>query len=995
MPEYRFTLHALLLTSNIQHPREINVKPQWVKRNSRYESYNTPWENCYLLHAVHAKPDFLTDDIINKTRSFVVQKGYYQDPLLLLMEVVSAANANLNDNDLEAIVSLMHENGTRWFKARLADGLPSRLTQVDLQEDMLAARRRVRDELKDRGVLEDKAGNVAEAWCSKLETVELQGRVIGHWSTSVCPWLYDTKKDTKKEMAVIDFLNKGGVWVDEIIGQEQGRSITSKLRKRLWIHAGNTSIRPKTGANMTARIGPGFRKPDAVLMDITAPIDRIEWTDVISALEFKHRNTTTLMEQASEYMSEIARLVLTNQINRRYFVGLLLLGADLFVCTYTRGGSSVTFPIDIYREVNKFLNCMTWFKHADLEFLGYDKSIVRHDFGYKMTLKKEDELAYGAVADIVSVIYNSNSAIGRSTRILGLTYQPSSAETDHLIVKDVWQDMRLASDGEIHKLLEDSGRIDKTRKLLGSEFPERISKTPEEFNLTEEMFQSWGIRPGWDDLNAEGMHPWHLPIRDDRFSVKALEMTDGNNGRQAIDSVPVILQNMTTTSDPLIHRRTVFRTPAVKCTWFSCRREFLHGVLDSLLGHLEACRRGIMHRDTSEGNVWFWVPQSSAQYTVPEWYLSPESGKPYLEALEAPAPWFPKRPGMTGDFGLGLNMLDEAGAANAVTTTGTFPFGTTANSGEAPHFTHDLESYIFLIWIVGVNFKGPYYQFEHWPPPPEAKPIPSNSMANDEAADLISSKLQLPVPISWPGKGQPPSSVKRFSATQRAAAKSGDEEFERRNAIVPEWAKMGSLYPRTEFVLHQKKALNYETFDLSLHPYWKVGKLRDGWLKLFNLLWPTQEDPRKINAKRSSLTHAALVGVIREMILLIPPADDGAPSRAVVEDARLRYRSSIKRLVDAGRFTFVPNVSPYSYNSGTSIPPPSHEPSRATAPSSYSFVQGNPGKMRRTSQKRLSDTSTGGLLPQAGTSSCQPAEISVGNAGSRVVSNSSGKRRKV
>ncbi|KAG2029983.1 hypothetical protein BDR03DRAFT_1017666 [Suillus americanus] len=190
-----------------------------------------------------------------------------------------------------------------------------------------------------------------------------------------------------------------------------------------------------------------------------------------------------------------------------------------------------------------------------------------------------------------------------------------------------------------------------------------------------------------------------------------------------------------------------------------------------------------MHRDTSKGNIWFWVPQSSAQYVVPEWYLSPESGKLYLEALEAPAPWFPKRSGMTGDFGLGLNMLDEAGAANTVITTGTFSFGTTANSGEAPHFTHDLESYIFLIWI---------------PPPPEAKPIPSNSLANNEAADLISSKLQLPIPISWPGKGQPPSSVKRFSTMQCATAKSGDEEFERRNAIVPEWAKMGSLYPRTK-----------------------------------------------------------------------------------------------------------------------------------------------------------------------------------------------------
>jgi hypothetical protein len=267
-------------------------------------------------------------------------------------------------------------------------------------------------------------------------------------------------------------------------------------------------------------------------------------------------------------------------------------------------------------------------------------------------------------------------------------------------------------------------------------------------------------------------------------------------------------------------------------------------------------------------------------------------------------------------------------------------------------------------------------------------------MANDEAADFISSKLQLPVPIDWPGKGQPPSSVKRVSATQRAPAKSGDEEFERRSAIVPEWAKMGFLHPRTDFVLHQKKVLNYDTFYLSLHPYWQVGKLGDGWRKLFNLLWPTQEDSRTINMKRSSLTHAALVSVIRDMILLIPPADDGAPSKKVVEDARFRYQLSITRLVDLRRFTFVPDVSPYSYNSGTSIPPPSSDPSRATAPSSYSFVEVDPRKMYRTSQKRLSDTSTSGLWPQVGTSSCQPAEISVGNAGSRVVSNSSGKRRK-
>ncbi|KAG2045516.1 hypothetical protein BDR06DRAFT_1055910, partial [Suillus hirtellus] len=627
----------------------------WVELNNRYVSYTAPWKNCYFFHAAHSKPDFLTDDLIKKTKASIIEKGHYQDPVLALKEVASAASVDLTSDDLEAIASLMHENGTRWLKERLDDASSSHLKPADLQDDILMAKRRVRDELVKRRVPEDKASDMADMWCSRAP-VELQGRMIGHWSISACPWLYDKQRDAIKEKGVVDFFNKGNSWVDKVITQEQGWSVLSKLRKRTWLHTGNTLIGPKAGA-MTAGIGPGFRKPDAVLMDDTRPIESIEWTDIISALEIKYRNTKGLMDEATKRMSEIGRLILTNQVNRRYFVGLLLLGADLYACVYTRGGSSITTPIDIYRDSDDFLNCMSWFKHADLEFLGYDKSITRDDRGFKMALKGDAESARGAMADITSVIYNSNSAIGRSTRIMGLTHRPSHTQTDYLIVKDVWQDVRLASDGEIHKLLEDSGRITRTQTLLGSMFPDRISKTPEEVKLTEELFQSWGARPEWDNLGAEGMHPWHLPIRDNRFSVDALQMTDGINGRQVVDSVPVILKEMTAASDPLIHYRTVFRTSAIKCTWFSCRR------------HLEACRRGIMHRDTSDGNVWFWVPQTDPKYAVPEWYLSSQSGVPHFATLEVPAPWFPKRPGMTGDFGLGLNLLDKDGAANAITTT--------------------------------------------------------------------------------------------------------------------------------------------------------------------------------------------------------------------------------------------------------------------------------------------------------------------------------------
>ncbi|KAG2045518.1 hypothetical protein BDR06DRAFT_978153, partial [Suillus hirtellus] len=304
-------LHSFYLPSNIQLPR-VNVMEPWMERNNRYVSYTTPWQNWYLFHAAHSKPDFLTGAMIKKTKAWVTENGHYQDPVLALKEVASAASVDLTSDDLKEIASLMHENGTRWLKERLDDASSSHLKPADLQDDILMARRRVRDELVKRRVPEDKASDMADMWCSRAP-VELQGRMIGHWSISACPWLYDKQRDAIKEKGVVDFLNKSHSWVDKVITQEQGWSVLSKLRKRTWLHTGNTFIRPKTGADVTAGIGPGFRKPDAVLMDDTRPMESIEWTDIISALEIKYRNTKGLMDEATKYMSEIGRLVLTNQ----------------------------------------------------------------------------------------------------------------------------------------------------------------------------------------------------------------------------------------------------------------------------------------------------------------------------------------------------------------------------------------------------------------------------------------------------------------------------------------------------------------------------------------------------------------------------------------------------------------------------------------------------------------------------------------------------------
>ncbi|KAG1732832.1 hypothetical protein EDB19DRAFT_1601479, partial [Suillus lakei] len=139
---------------------------------------------------------------------------------------------------------------------------------------------------------------------------------------------------------------------------------------------------------------------------------------------------------------------------------------------------------------------------------------------------------------------------------------------------------------------------------------------------------------------------------------------------------------------------------------FSCRRELLHYILGALLGKRIPYRHGIIHQDTSDSNVWMWIPQINEQFAVPEW-IKEQDGKTHFRMVAVNPEWFPRRPGVAGDFGLALDMLESKSTANGVVTTGTFHFGTSMEN-EAPGVTHDLEVYIYLIWLIGVNFKGPY-----------------------------------------------------------------------------------------------------------------------------------------------------------------------------------------------------------------------------------------------------------------------------------------------
>ena len=318
--------------------------------------------------------------------------------------------------------------------------------------------------------------------------------------------------------------------------------------------------------------------------------DAFQWANFISVMEIKYCNNSKLNSDTISYMGEVARLVLTNQINRRYFVGLSLLGSHLSICVHTHGGSSITEPIDIYRDIEKYLKIIAWFKHTGLELLGYDMSIMENPGGgIEMRWPAAESNTEELAAMIVSVIYNSQSSIGRSTRVMGVSYIPPAPPgsqhsipraIEHLICKDVWQNMNLYSDANIHQLLEDSSRVDKAKLKDGEQsldlqshidlneslgVPDTIEETADEVKLTKSLYTIWHTSPAWD-ANIYGKYPPHLPIRDERFSLDPVKFTDPKTGKLLPDTTESILWGMADMVDPLVHLHTFFHTPAVKCT---------------------------------------------------------------------------------------------------------------------------------------------------------------------------------------------------------------------------------------------------------------------------------------------------------------------------------------------------------------------------------------------------------------------------------------------
>jgi hypothetical protein len=140
--------------------------------------------------------------------------------------------------------------------------------------------------------------------------------------------------------------------VDEYV-VDRGASYQDPSHRHKWVATGTTCFQPVSGTASSKTNVAGACKPDVVL--VGDDVSNHQSSDVISVIDVKYRYNSKLLRKSKEYMMEISRLVFTNQVDRRFFVGTLLTGPEMRIGVFTRGSAAFYVPIDIYADPVKYM----------------------------------------------------------------------------------------------------------------------------------------------------------------------------------------------------------------------------------------------------------------------------------------------------------------------------------------------------------------------------------------------------------------------------------------------------------------------------------------------------------------------------------------------------------------------------------------------------------------------------------------------------------------
>ncbi|EIN09894.1 hypothetical protein PUNSTDRAFT_44122 [Punctularia strigosozonata HHB-11173 SS5] len=185
------------------------------------------------------------------------------------------------------------------------------------------------------------------------------------------------------------------------------------------------------------------RKPDGVLLPSGMDHAQARRRDAVAFLEFKTNQDGTGHGKSSKQLAENVRLAFGAQYDRRFILGMALIGSSLRLSLYDCAGLLQSVAIDIHENPQTFLRVLCGFAFGDRATLGFDPTVTEPDENGTRSITVR-----GTKYDIEKVMHMDNTLRGRGTIILQVRSGPESTS----IIKDSWVDVSRPE--KEHEILE-------------------------------------------------------------------------------------------------------------------------------------------------------------------------------------------------------------------------------------------------------------------------------------------------------------------------------------------------------------------------------------------------------------------------------------------------------------------------------------------------------------------------------------------------------------
>ncbi|KIM54100.1 hypothetical protein SCLCIDRAFT_31353 [Scleroderma citrinum Foug A] len=613
-----------------------------------------------------------------------------------------------------------------------------------------------------------------------------------------------------------------------------------------------------------------LHKPNLLLVLIDLAEKSVHFKDIVTSCEVKYANTPVHHRSASAQASEIALFCMWKQVNHCYYVAFSLCGNRLTILQYTRGGPQESLPIDIEIHCELFIQLLLMTSLGGSEsllWLGYDAAITNNHSHKQVTLCNPVKTIF----TLIHLIFMAYSLKGRGIHIWLVRDQNSC----YLILKDFWLPQGWANDIVHHWLLQDKSRNNTQFAVdVRSNEDEVIFSDQDIYHIFNEPLFNEPNSPGglkgiptllyWDEVQCRNVPEttWMLLGLPPNFSKE-----DHEN---------------------CLHSRATFFECRIGISWFSCAREFFNAMMGALVGHFNGyTRRKMLQCDISNTNVWMQIPEPEPEFVVPDW---PKDKGPH---------WYPKWTGLLSDWGYAADVRGKLSRRdNSCFIMGTFPFQVQqimswdAGLGWAGEFTwhtvqHDLESFVWLMWVLCINLDGPFNRRQFGCKDFEKLDHQSSTTKHIKLEDIKADANVSSSKSSRKNKMTPPAPTVKSLVTD----------------IPPMWAQSGLHTTHISDVMWSKSMVFREgvRFPDYLSPYFsKHMSVKSGFEKLAALFVWNPSGERDINSKVQYLApkptmYKGVINIIKEMRDGIEPKMDGAPSKEEIEDAQKEFMGLLKR----------------------------------------------------------------------------------------------------